>query len=189
MVPTDTPRYPLESKGTVCRGWQLLSAQAVALLEVGQHSGDAVLGRRVLSLAMAKRPSGGTLGGCGESAALPRIKFVPQIHQIWLSRAEHTGAGSTEGDRASGRTGGLAQTFFNTYKSYARASLMSCIRISHLPHPLVVCRKPERWKLFGGKGRGFSLQKTAISIYSSFAFTLSASPVQVGRGRVWLRRL
>lgn len=48
--PTDAPRYPLESKGTVCRGWQVPSAQAVALLKVGQRSGDAFLGRCVLSL-------------------------------------------------------------------------------------------------------------------------------------------
>lgn len=71
MVPTDTPHYPLESKGTVCRGWQVLSAQAVALLEVGQHSGDGFLGRCALSLAMAKHPFGGTLDGSGRSAALP----------------------------------------------------------------------------------------------------------------------
>lgn len=66
---------------------------------------------------------------------------------------------------------------------------MSCIRISHLPRPPVVCRKPERWKLFEGKGRGFLLQKTDLSIYSPFAFTLSASSVQVGRGLAWLQRL
>lgn len=153
VVPTDTPRYLLESEGTVCRGWQVPSAQAVALLGAGQRL------RRCLPWevcaqpgAMAKRPFGGTPDGSGKSAALPSVKFGARIHQTWLSRAEHEGAASTEGDRACGRMGGLAQTFFNKCKSYAKASLMSCIRISHLPRPLVVCRKPERWKLRERKG-------------------------------------
>lgn len=48
MIPADASCYPPESKGTVCRGWQVPSAQAAALLEVGQRSGDACLGRCVL---------------------------------------------------------------------------------------------------------------------------------------------
>lgn len=43
---------------------------------------------------------------------------------------------------------------------------------SHLPCPLVVCRKPERWELSEGKGRGFPLQETNFSIYPSSAFIL-----------------
>lgn len=49
----------------------MLLAQAVALLEVGQHSGDGFLGRCALSLAMSKHPFGGTLDGSGKSGALP----------------------------------------------------------------------------------------------------------------------
>lgn len=86
----------------------------VALLEVGQLPGDAFLGRRFTF--------GKTWDGSGA-----------QIHHTWLSGLE-----APKGTEC-GRAGGLAQTFFNKSKSCARASQMSCIRISHLPCPLVVC--------------------------------------------------
>lgn len=88
--------------------------KVVALLEVGQLPGDAFLGR--------KCTFGKTWDGSGA-----------QIHHSCLSGLE-----APKGTEC-GRTDGLAQTFFNKYKSYARASQMSCIRISHLPCPLVVC--------------------------------------------------
>lgn len=114
MVPADTLDYPLESRGIACREWQMPPAQVVALLEVGQLPGDAFLGR--------KCTFGKTRDGSGA-----------QIHHTWLSGLE-----APKGTEC-GRIGGIAQTFFNKYKSYARASQMSCIRISHLPCLLVVC--------------------------------------------------
>lgn len=145
VVPADTLHYPLESRATACREWQLPPAQVVALLEVGQLPGD------------------------------PREKmyFWKDPGWIWSPNPLRLalGAGSTKGNRVW-QNRWLAQTFFNKYKSYARASQMSCIRISHLPCPLVVCRKPEWWELSEGKGRGFSLQETNFSIYPSSAFTL-----------------
>lgn len=147
---------PLGSKGVAGA-----IAQAVALLEVGQHSG------RCLSWAecawpgtAAARPFGGPLGGSGK--ALPGGKPGACVPQTWLEALQGT-------ERAAKR-GGLAQTFFNLCRSCARASLMSCIRISRLPRPLVHCREPERCKLSEGKGRAFSLQNTDLSIYPSFAF-------------------
>lgn len=114
VIPADTLHYPLESRGTACREWQVPPAQMVALLEVGQLPEDAFLGR--------KCTFGKTRDGSGA-----------QIHHTCLSGLE-----APKGTEC-GRAGGLVQTFFNKYESYARASPMSCIRISHLPCPLVVC--------------------------------------------------
>lgn len=122
-----------------------------------------------------------TSGGFAGSRAAPRrclpweeTYFWKDLGWIWSPNPPHLalGAGSTKRNRVCGRTGGLAQTFFNKYESYTRASQMSCIRISHLPCPLVVCRKPEWWELLEGKGRGFSVQETDFSVYPSSAFTL-----------------
>lgn len=69
VVPADIPHYPLESRGTACRGWQVPPTQVVALLEVGQLPGDAFLGR--------KRTFGKTRDGSGA-----------QIQHTWLSGLE-----------------------------------------------------------------------------------------------------
>lgn len=107
------------------------SAQAPAFLEVGQPSGDACLGSCVLSLGQRLNVLlVGPLMGLVKAQPCRELDLEPEATRPGLSRAQHAGAGSTEGDRACGRMGGLARTFFNKCKSYARASLMSCIRIS-----------------------------------------------------------
>lgn len=168
-------------KYRVCIG----RAQGALLVYAAPGNPWSLLTVRIIlwkAMALLAGVAGGTStsGGFAGSRAAPRrclpweeTHFWKDPGWIWSPNPPRLalGAGSTKRNRVCGRTGGLAQTFFNKYKSYARASQMSCIRISHLPCPFVVCRKPEWWELFEGKGRGFSLQETNFSVYPSSAFT------------------